>query len=100
MAEDPHNVRERLWSAVDALATGKGSIQQRADVAYTIIAFLRDDDFVDPKARAIMTAIREVGTAAGDGPGARLQMSDDQAAALAKQIIALDTIYRPPFDDH
>jgi hypothetical protein len=27
------------------------------------------------------------------------QMSDDQAAAVAKQIFALDSHYRPPYDD-
>jgi hypothetical protein len=53
MAADPHNVRERLWRAVDALATGTRSIQERVDSACAIIAPLRVDDFVDPKAHAI-----------------------------------------------
>jgi hypothetical protein len=99
MAADPYNVRERLWKAIYVLATSASSIQERVDNACSELAPLRADDFADPKARAIIGAIGERSTAHRNGPATLLMLTDGEAAALAKQIFELDSMYRPPFDD-
>jgi hypothetical protein len=101
---DPHNVRERLWQAVNVLATSPLPLRERVVQACMGLAFLRTDDFEDSEGRARFTAILETSGALpasgveGTIEATVLRMSDDQAVALAQQIVALDAHYRPPFD--
>lgn len=104
VAADPHNVRERLWQAVNVLATSARPLQERLGDACMSLVFLGEEDFEDSEGRARFTAILETsGALPASGDEGRiaatvLRMSDEQAVALAQQIVALDAHYRPPFD--
>jgi hypothetical protein len=103
VAADPDNVRERLWLAVCALATGRESVQRRVGSAGIALAPLRPGDFADAEGRARFTGIMETLTALkpeldeGRIAATAERMSDAQAVALAEQIVELDAHYRTPF---
>jgi len=95
---------ESGFGTVNFLATSPQPLKDRLVEACGGLSFLRPDDFADPSGRARFTAILET---SGALPASReegtiaatvLRMSDDQAVALAQQIVALDAHYRPPFD--
>jgi len=94
-------VREKLANAVDALATGDGSLQQRLLSAALATATLRPADFVDDESSAEFAAIREMLTRheprAGEGRirATLARLSDDEARSLAQVFFELDAHYRP-----
>jgi hypothetical protein len=95
-------VREKLAAAVDALATSPAPLHERLVYAYRAgLMTLQPDDFVDAQSRAAFGAIMETLTAhqptadEGSVRATAATMGDDQASALANQIVELDGHYRP-----
>jgi hypothetical protein len=92
--DDPHHVRERLWRAVESLATSEKPIQVRVGFAGVELSGLRSDEFVDPAAHVLITAIRERLSSAGGVVDSARAMSDSQAVAVAKLIRARHALLR------
>jgi hypothetical protein len=94
-------IREKLAEAVNALAVSAAPIQVRVGYAARALTVLQPEDFVDAESRLAFTAVRDMATSreavADEGTIAATTsaMSDEQAEALARQIMELDHHYRP-----
>jgi hypothetical protein len=94
-------VREKLSQAVDALAVSVAPLQARVRSAVLAIHTLGPYDFVDDGSRVTFSAIIDTATSraavADEGTieATTSRMSDDQALAVAQQIVELDSHYRP-----
>lgn len=92
---------EKLFQAVNSLATSTGSIQERLGYAFTNLHTLKPEDFDDPRQREQFRSLwAHVENAAARGDeGAMLaaarDMSDDEARDAARVIVELDGFYRP-----
>ena len=92
-------VREKLWQAVDCLATSAEPIQRRLVGAGHYLVRLKPSHFPDDEGRVVFSAIMDSLTTTGDRGRGSLEdttsrMSDDQAQAAAQQIFSLATRYR------
>jgi hypothetical protein len=93
-ARESH-LKDKLGSAIYALATGAGPIKERLNIAYFALNGLGPEDFPTPQLGASLSAIRKRLTsvkapAGGTGVAAALaEMSDEEAVQLAKDILHL-----------
>lgn len=94
-------VAERVWKAVDALATSASPIQARLENAGITLIPLEASEFPDEETRQKFTEIKQSLTAreakAGEGAIAATtsQLTDAEAEEIAQAIFRLDTICRP-----
>jgi hypothetical protein len=93
--------REKFGVAVDNLATGTGSIQDRILDAWMSFHPLQERDFDNPEDGAAFKSIMERLTAVKDGDpnngyvkNTLAKMSDDDASRLASDIVELDHALR------
>ena len=100
-ADDHYRVCGRVANAVDVLATSPRSIEERVKCAGLELAHLRAEEFTDPEGRGLFEEIREALTRVeGEGDQGSIaatttQLSDEEAAELARKIVLLDFVYRP-----
>jgi hypothetical protein len=89
-----HGTHERLWLAVEALASGHGSLQSRLGDAGQTLVPLRLADFPDELQSSFQelmerlsnkSALKEEGAVASTTS----QMSDEDAEDVAKRIVEL-----------
>lgn len=86
----PGYVREKLFVAVDTLATGTGSIQKRiTDAWVSALMRLKAEDFL-PEDRDVFTALRDQMVGHGTFEEATARMSDDEAHEHARRIVELN----------
>ncbi len=94
-------IREKLFAAVGALATGTGTIRERLLSAYLSMHTLEPDDFPDDDGRrrfeeivdklTTFEQVRDEGSVAAS----TALMTEDQAVEVASAIVDLDGHYRP-----
>jgi hypothetical protein len=92
--------QDRLSQAVEALAVSADPIQQRLARAGLVLSPLHIEEF-EPEDRREFEAVRAALSTIvpGDGGSAieatTAAMSDEDALAIARRLVALDVIYRP-----
>ena len=101
MANTEDYVREKLGQALDALATGLGTLQERLRNAMLNIVVLEPEDFVDDESRSLFAElsywITDTEAEADEGTIAATvtPLNDEEARRLAQIIVDLDSHYRP-----
>jgi hypothetical protein len=95
-------IRQVLWEAVNSLATSAAPLQKRLEWAAISLIKLQREDFENAKKDlALYTAIKDTLTALepvgeeGSIVATTAAMSDEQAEAVAKQILELHGRYFP-----
>lgn len=89
--------REKMGAAVGALACSADPIQKRLENAWMAMHTLRVHGFIDSEAAAEFEAIDELLTAdksdekTGYVPTTCSRLSDDDASAIARRIVDLDS---------
>jgi hypothetical protein len=96
-------VKYKLHEAVEALAASASPIQRRLFNAWLILHSSKADDFDNAadgqRFAAVMDALtaREATADEGAAQTTTSHLTDDEAEAIAKQIVELDTVCRPLF---
>ena len=99
MAQD--YVKYKLHEAVGALTASASPIQRRLLNAWLILHTSKPDDFNNAadgqRFAAVMDALtaREASADEGTAETTTTHRTDDEAEAIAKQIVELDTVCRP-----
>jgi len=90
--------REKLGAAVHALAASAAPIQKRLEYAWTAMHTMINHGFTDPERQAEFESINERLTAdksdshAGYVATTCARLTDDEAAAIARDIVDLDAM--------
>lgn len=94
MKYDTHNTYERLRLAVESLATGRGSLQDRLYYAFLHICVFRVEDFPERLRNEFREISEEMTKFEGDEGSIKATckvMSDDEAEKIAQRIFDLFT---------
>lgn len=99
MAQD--YVKYKLHEAVEALAASASPLQRRLFNAWMVLHTSKPDDFDNSadgqRFAAVMDALtaREASADEGTAEATTSHLTDEEAEAIAKQIVELDTVCRP-----
>ena len=89
------SAQERVALALDALATSAAPIQARLVNAGVALAPLGEDAFEEDENRETYAQVMALLSNAGSIESTAVRLDDQEAVAIARQIVALDAACRP-----